>query len=875
MTPELWERVEEVFARVLASPAHERGRLLDELSAGDAAVRREAEELLAEQGSDPGLLDAPTAWLFEADVAAEREHDNIGPYVILRTLGRGGMGQVYLAERVAADFRQTVALKVVRRGLDTDDILARFRNERQILARLEHPNIARLLDVGATERGRPYFVMEYVDGVPVREYCDRERLTLAARLRLFQTICAAVQHAHRNLIVHRDIKPQNILVTGEGVPKLLDFGIAKILGSGEGDVTAGVTRTEARVLTPEYSAPEQIRGDPITTACDVYALGMLLYVLLAGRHPYGSPQTRAELEGLALDVDPSPPSDAVSHGADADAIAAARAATVAQLRHQLQGDLDTIVLRALRKEPEARYASALSLSDDIERHLTGLPVHARAPTTRYRIRKFVARNRLPVAAVTTFVLVLAASTAVALYQAGRIREESARVARERDKALEVRSFLLETFSAGGPDQPTGDTITARELLDRRAATLEGAYSDPELQAEMLTVLAEGYDKLGLIEQAEPLARRGLEMRRALFGATHADVAVSLNVLGWLLHERGQFEQAESLLREAVAVGRAAFPAEGDARLARALNDLALVREARNDYDEAEVLLRESIDMRRRLLGDEHLGVPIAMSNLAVVLHNKGDRDGSARNAEASFDLFRRILGPDHQRTLIVQTNLATFMSLRGDHEGAARQHRDILERQRRLFGARHVSIPVSLTLLANQLMALGQLEESEALLAEAVGIQREHGNRADHIANALRVLGTVKQRAGRHADAVADFTAAIELLRPLNAAYEELAYVLGLRGSSHARLREFDLAERGFREATAVAEQALGPSHGRTLQMRLALVDLLAGQQRIGEARTELDDIERLLAAAGENAGFTIGQPLHERAAAARAKIGR
>jgi serine/threonine-protein kinase len=865
MTAERWSRIEAVFARALELSGEQRSRFLDEACNSDAQLRAEVESLLSEHELSRGLLDQPPDWLVPT------EHDDvenvpasIGPYRIVRLLGRGGMGQVYLAEREAPGFRQQVAIKVMRRGLDTDDLIARFRNERQILARLNHPNIAHLYDVGTTEAGLPYFVMEYIGGEALLEFCDRQRMSVADRLRLFRTVCSAVHFAHQNLIVHRDLKPGNILVTAEGVPKLLDFGIARILAADSGETTE-LTRPDVRIMTPEYSAPEQIRGGVITTASDVYALGVLLYLMLSGRHPYATAGVPFhELQRLALEVDPAPPSAWLKQDSSAvEAAAAARGVTPVQLRRQLEGDLDTIVLRAMRKEPQERYASALGLAEDLRRHLSGLPVDARPATAGYRIRKFVARNRALAGAGTAVFLILSATTSVALYQSSRARQESARVTRERDKALEVRSFLLETFSA--PNQPGRDTLTARELLERRAGTLDEAYrNDREMHAEMQSVLAEGYEKLGLFARAEPLARQALETRRDLFGNLHPDVAVSLNILGWLKHERGELEQAETLLREAVATGRAVFPQDGDARLARALNDLGAVRNSRGGYDEAVELYRESIDMRRRLLGEDHIGVAISTSNLAVAYYQKGDMENAVRTSESALDLFRNILGPDHQRTLNVQSNLATMHSVAGNQDAAILQHRDILERRTRLYGSRHLSVANSKMMLAHALLSGRQNAEGEQLLLDALAIQREAGARAHDIAVTTRMLGELKARARRFDEALSYFTEALGVLRTAGAdANSEVALLLGKQGYMHEALGNRTAAERGFREAIRVSLRAVGPDHARTIEQRISLVELLLRSGRSAEARTLLPEIQRAL----EAMKAPIDHPLRVRAA--------
>ncbi|HSJ10549.1 MAG TPA: serine/threonine-protein kinase [Longimicrobiales bacterium] len=626
MTPERWARVEALFDAVVGLPPSERAAVLHGAGA-DADVIVEVTSLLREHDDDPSFLDDTPGWL-----AREPAPQDIAGYTILEVTGHGGMGTVYRAERVLGDVTQRVALKVLRRGFSSDELVARFRAERRILARLEHAAIARLVDAGATADGQPFFAMEHVDGVPITEHADAEGLCVRRRVELFQAACAAVQYAHSRFVVHGDIKPAHVLVTADGSVKLLDFGIARLVDAVGDDDGASL-----RMLTPGHAAPEQVRGEPVTTACDVYGLGVLLYQLLAGAHPYGTQRPRAAIEQLVLDTDPPAPGTVAPDAR----------------RRTLRGDLDAIVLRAMQREPARRYASALSLSEDLDRWLHRMPVLARPQSPAYVARRFVRRHATAVTAALVLFLVLTGSTVLTSRQAQRIREESARVASERDKAQQVRTFLLEMFGATGPDQPTGDVVTARQLLDRQAATLEQRYADPEQRAEMMYVLAEGYEKLGLVAEAEPLARQSLAVRRASLGADHPDVVASLSQLGWILQQRAQLEPAETLLRSAVATGDRVFPAEGHPLLARALNDLGVVREAKGDYTEAAALYTRALAMRRELQGDAHLGTAITTSNLSVVLYRQGDLDGAAviRNRRAAPAAHHRGTGPpahDHR-----------------------------------------------------------------------------------------------------------------------------------------------------------------------------------------------------------------------------------
>src|SRR6202795_1516972 len=428
--------------------------------------------------------------------------DRIGPYRVLRTLGTGGMGEVYLAERADAQFEQQVAIKVVHGGALGSGMHYRLKQERQILAQLDHPNIAHLLDGGSLPDGRAYIVMEYVDGIAIDAYCDSNRLDVAARLTLFQTVCAAVHYAHQNLIVHRDLKPSNILVTATGVPKLLDFGIAKLLDERQaGHHTVAVTHADIRVMTPDHASPEQVRGQAITTSSDVYVLGVLLYKLLAGTGPFFIASTRlTDIERAICEKDPSLPSQAVNTDhTEVRGIAEARNTTAKRLRRTLRRDLDNRGRMAIRKEPERRYGSSQQMAGDIQRYLEGKPVIASRDTMAYRSAKFVRRHWLPVAAgVSVVFLILAFATTTYVQSlriaAGRDRvaEQRAVAERERSRAEEVSSFLVNLFKLSDPQENRGNQVTARELLDSGAKRLRAGLQDqPATKAALLSTVGAG------------------------------------------------------------------------------------------------------------------------------------------------------------------------------------------------------------------------------------------------------------------------------------------------------------------------------------------------------------------------------------------------
>lgn len=775
MTPDRWRLIEALCDEASDRTPSGRAAFLKAACNGDEELRSEVESLLRELEESPEFLERPVFGVRASGSAQTSDHvvgDSIGPYRLTAILGRGGMGEVYLAEREVADVKQRVAVKVIRRGLDSDEVLRRFRLERRILGNLHHPNIAQLIDASIAEDGRPYVVMEFVDGLPLVEYCDRERLGVDTRLQLMQTICGAVQHAHQHLVVHRDLKPRNILVSTDGAPKLLDFGIGKVLGPAPSLGTAVETAAELRLLTPEYAAPEQITGSQVTTATDVYALGILLFELLTGSHPYlRGDEDRSEMENAVVNTLPERPSARVAGMSEAAAMA--RGTGISQLRRRLSGDLDNIVLMALRKEPERRYASAAALAEDIQRHLDGLPVRARPDTLGYRTRKFVRRNAAAVIAVGAVFAALSATTAVTLVQSRRVAAAAAAAERERDKALEVRGFLMEMFGATGADQAVGDTVTARGLLDLQTAQVKTAYAGkPGLQADMLEVLADGYDRLGLYPEAEPLAIEALRIRREMLGASHPDVASALNMVGWIAHELGRSNQAESLLSQSADIRRAAGSrAEGD--LSRSLNDLGVVYNALRRPAEAESVLREALSIRRRVFTDAHRAVGITANNLAAAFYFQRKVDSALVVQDLAVRSLQQAVGPEHQRTVVALNNLAAFKRMSGKLEESEADYRRLAALQTRLQGRDHPVTARVLYALGTVLVDRPESASSDSLSSEAEGLFREAlaafekrlGPSHQQVGETLHRLSGVVLRRGRAAESMQLSRRAVSVLR--------------------------------------------------------------------------------------------------------------
>ncbi|HLE83234.1 MAG TPA: serine/threonine-protein kinase, partial [Thermoanaerobaculia bacterium] len=614
-----------------------------------------------------------------------RAGERFGAYVVESEIGRGGMGEVYLGRRADRAYEGRVAIKVLPRTAAGPELARRFHQERQILASLDHPNVARLLDAGTSAEGEPFFVMEYVEGSAIDEWCDLRRLPVADRLRLFLRVLDAVQAAHRALVVHRDLKPANVLVTPAGVPKLLDFGIAKLLDAGAFPQAAETTITALRPMTLTYASPEQVTGGPITTATDVYGLGVTLYRLLTGRLPYrdGVPLQRA----IPHD-DPVPASATITAEAARD-----RGAEPSQLRRLLEGDLDVILQTALAKEPSRRYGSAEAFAADLDRHLRGLPVSARRPTFAYRTAKFVRRNRLAAALGTVLAAsVLAFALSMAML-AGRLaserdRAEAARLEAEseRDRARteeleaeQVAALLVDLFSKPDPGNSRGEAVTAREILDRGMERVtEGLEGQPRVQAELLDTIGRAYNRLGLFGPAAAPLEQGLELRRRTLGPDHPETLASLYNVADNVRDAGDFGRAVELYRQTLD-GRLRALGPDSTEVAETLEALAhAVRLTSSDFAEAESLLERALAIRRRHPEDE-LG-------LAQTLHYLANIEGERRRPREAEALFReireirlRLWGEDHPETLMASKGIADALRVQGRYAEAEAIFRRVLE----------------------------------------------------------------------------------------------------------------------------------------------------------------------------------------------------
>src|SRR5262245_9702361 len=868
MNPERWQRIEEIFRTAVERPAVERDAYLTLACDGDDDLRREVLSLI-ERDTAEDFIRVPIANAalgFTSKATNDLTGERVGPYRVLRLIGRGGMGDVYEAERDDEQFRQQVAIKIIKRGMDTDFVRDRFLRERRILASLDHPHIARLFDGGATADGSPYFVMEFVAGEPITAYCRGHQLSVNEKLKLFRKVCSAVQHAHQRLVIHRDLKPSNILITQpadlkadgkDGEPKLLDFGIAKLLSP---DVSEASTRTETalRMMTPEYASPEQARGQAVATTTDVYSLGVVLYELLTERRPHEfRTYAPAEIERAICETVIEEPSKVVGQMTGAPT----------RLARQLAGDPDNIVMMAMRKEPERRYQSVEQFSEDIRRYLEGMPVVARKDTFGYRAGKFVRRHKAGVV-----ILALLAILAVAM------AFQSVRVARERDRANQevataqaVTQSLVEMFEVADPGKARGNTITAKKLLDQGAEKVVRELKDqPVVQAKLMDTIGGLYLSIGVYDRAQSLLEDALKLRRQTLGAENIDVAESLHHLGEVTYEKGDYARSETLFREALqlrrrllgteslntadtmaGLGRAliaqgkfadAEPLVSDALALRRrklphehkdiasslLHGMGRLLSEQGKFAEAAENYRESLAIHRKLYGAEHPATAASMNNLAMMLRELGDYQDAAALSREALEVRRKLLGPEHPDVTGNMVNLASLLQDKGEYEEAEQLYRQALQLRRKLFGENSVRLTATMSSLATLLDAKGDYEEAEAMQRQALAIQREQLGE-DHrlVGTSLNNLATMLYREGQYSEAEKLQRQAIDIYqKSLKPEHWMIQRSRSHLGACLGKLKRYPEAEEQLLTAYAGLKISRGEQHALTRKTASRLIEL-------------------------------------------------
>jgi non-specific serine/threonine protein kinase/serine/threonine-protein kinase len=788
ITPDQWQEVSPYLDEVLELHPEERAAWLRSFSEKDARLASVVCALLDEerQLEQEGFLESSPL-----HAGARLAGQKLGPYTLISQIGQGGMGSVWLAQQTAP-LQRKVALKLIRWGMYDDTLLRRFEAERQSLAVMDHPSIARVFDAGATLEGQPYFVMEYVAGVPITDYCDQKKLKISERLKLFIKVCEGVQHAHQKAIIHRDLKPANILVIdvdGTPVPRIIDFGVAKAINR---DITEETVDTGMGnfVGTPGYMSPEQC--DPATqdidTRTDVYSMGVVLYALLTGSLPFDTSEWKDqpfdEILRRLREEDPVRPSTKVSIDRDTSTAAAeARGTQPKQLVSMLRGDLDWITMKAVEIDRIRRYATPSDLAADIGRHLNNEPVTARPASLSYRMQKYVRRHRYSVAGAG---VVIALLMAFALMQNIQLRKTR----RERDRADHIAEFMVKMFKVSNPSEARGNSVTAREILDEASKGMESGLSkDPEVQSQMMNVMGDVYYNLGLFSQSQSLLEQALAVQRRVFGSDHPETLRTESLLGRTLQKEGHSEQAEKLERETLAVQRRVLGPENRDTLST-MSRLANVLMWMGQASEAESLDRELLETRRRILGPDDPETVGSMDDLAFCLSLEGEQGREADLSESeklsreALAIKQRILGPEHPDTIASMANLGATLTLEHKLVESEMLTREALEMSDRILGPDHDVTLNSATYLVNTLQLEGRYAEAEKLEAETRAIQQRVLG-PDHPATAVSTfnLGCLEALQGHRERALSLLREAITHgLRPLQALAIEGDELKSLRG---------------------------------------------------------------------------------------------
>ena len=829
-----WERMQALFHEALEQPAAQRSTLLDEACKDDPELAADVRALLAADAECDSPLDAGVADLARdvlgVSVPMLRQ---VGPYRIQRVLGRGGMGVVYLAER--EDLGRQAAIKVLRDASLSPARRARFAREEQTLAQLTHPSIAQLYDADTLPNGTPYFIMEYVEGAPLTDHCAAHDCTLAERLRLFRAACEAVQHAHRQAVVHRDLKPSNIFVNKDGQVKLLDFGIAEQVEALE--TPPDETQADLRLMTPAYAAPEQLRGAPVGVYTDVYALGVLLYELLTGQHPYDlDGKMPRQVVRTLLEQKPKKPSAAArrtSNGAPDDAPSRT-------LGKSAWADLDVLCLTAMHKDPQHRYPTVEALLRDLGRFQKDKPLEARPDTLGYRLGKFLRRHRQPLTAAA-----LAAAVIIGLmaFYTVQLAKQRNRAQTETQKAEHVSEYLIGLFEASDPyaadslDPYAADSLSVRTLLERGQERAEALSGQPAVQAQMLDVLGQVHVQLSQYDRADSLLRQALALRRRHLNDAPLDVAESLANRGVLFVYTSQYDSAEAAMREALALREKHLP-PNHPDLATNLDDLGVILSRKGEYEAAETYYRLALRMRRAIYEEPHEDLGHSLNNLAVNFYRQGNYPAAAQYYRQALAVDRAVFGPGHPSVATDLANLGKLYEEQDDYAAADSLLTRALHIRRRALGEEHYETALSLSQLGGLLRRKGDYDRAETYLRDALAIRKRllppnHSSTAitlSHLASTLRDRGAYDQAGPLYRQAVDMYRASLGEEHWFTAVGRcNLAYLLYLKGEHAA-------AEPLYREGLSILEEALPSGHHTTAYNKSLFGVLLTAQARFAEA---------------------------------------
>ncbi len=822
MDPEKWNKIEMLCYEAIDLEGKDRQTYLLNSCGDDKELYTEVMSLLEQVNI--GSLPQPFVHIRPSSVFKDEKslsEQMIGPYRLIREIASGGMGQVYLAVRNDEQFKRYVALKVIRKELVDEHILNRFYEERQILASLNHPHIARLFDGGTTDEEIPWFAMEYVDGVPVTDYLAQRKASIETRIRMFLKICAAVQYAHQNLVIHRDLKPENILINEEGDPKLLDFGIAKLISF---ELKTNRTQFQHRIMTPEYASPEQVRHDPITTASDVYALGVLLYKLLTGSLPYEfQKRTPVAIENTVCNTIPELPSSKTGSNI-------------------IKGDLDSIIMKSLKKDPSERYSSAEQLAGDLNRYLENRPVLAQKDSIGYQARKFVSRNKWSIAISAVIAMLVVTFAIVTFVQSKAIQARAVEAEQQRERAEQISLFLTNLFELVNPDEAQDNALSAVELLQRGAERVETEFGDqPQQQADLYLAISDVFESLGSFDEALHLAKKANKLLNEFHEDIHPEIARSLNSIGWVYRQKTDFAQADSFLTAALTMRRNLY-GSGHPDVARSLNDLAVLKQSMGDYTATDSLLKESIEIRKTLSEEPSEAVGVALSNYAALKYGIGDFEAAENLMKEAVEILLITAGDSDMQTANAMSNLAAIMMVQQKNESALDYYQQALEVRLKILGPDHPDIASSYAHLGNLHRGTGNYGEAEELLTKAFELRSDVlGKNHEQTIDTYRLLGLLYDSKGEFETAVAHYNKAIDGYRNLTpSGNPELAEALHNLGALFLNNSKPGNAEPLLRDALYMREKILGKSHSLTITSMINLGMSLSKINKITESKTLL-----------------------------------
>lgn len=863
-TPHQWKQLDTLLSRALELDPVNRQEFLDQQTQTHPYLSTELKRLVKLHDEAADVLGNSITDFFSPIMPTSNDSNQtntdysdfdvgteIGSYRISDTIGRGGMGDIYLAHRTDGLHDQPVALKVLRAGLDSRDILRRFRQERRVLASLDHPNIARLYDGGITANGRPWFVMEYVDGIPIDQFCEQHNHTILERLHLFISVCKAVGYAHQKLVVHRDLKPSNILVKADSTIKLLDFGIAKLLSDDFDiqNVEASITRREDRFVSPGYASPEQLSGDSISTASDLFSLGAVLYKLLTSQLPF---KRQTEFSRFVdYNREPELPSNAVKSSYINQGFSNAAA------EKKLKGDLDTIIMKALRIEPDRRYRTSDQLVDDIERHLNHLPIAAQSDSMSYRVNKFVKRHRIGVILSAISLIFGFGFIFMLLYQNSQIKAERALAITERDKAIEVSAFLEELFAASDPAFGTtrADTLRVKNYL------AHGAYyvrrdlnTQPAVQAQMLNVLGSVNMELGLLEESESLLEESMDIRASLFTGDHPDIAESMNSIGELLHKSDKLEEAKQYLTDALDMRLRLFEYT-HADVGKSYTTLANLVNTKGDFKRAEELYRLAIEVFTELYGQYHKKTGAATANLATVLQRQGKIAHAELMHMQAIEIYDQVLDSNHPLIATSSNNLAQLFSEQGKFGDAELHAKRALAIRKELYGDEHPETLSSLNNVASILADIGKIDEAKKMYLRSLELRKKvHGEKSMAVAVALNNLAALHKRTFEYDEAGLFYKEAITIAEEVLGSEHPSVGIIGANlGASLRLIGKREEAETYYLSSLSILQTTLPADHPSLARTKIGYAYCLADRNEFEEAEKLMKEGYETLKEKGSN----------------------